>query len=205
MWRFFDYDGLYARAVNKVLNYLLLCLLWALFSLPMVTIGASNTALYYSVHRVLRKGDEHPIRVFLKAFKDNFKQATIVWTLQLVAFVILGGDIYFVYSLYLNQKLAPEVVLLCSVILALVVMFTLYLYPYIARFVNTTGEVLKNCAIMTLLNLPWSLLQLILFVVAILGSLFLPLGVLLVPSGYMLLCGLILERIFRKYIPEEEI
>lgn len=204
MGKLFDYDGPYAKAVDKVLNYLLLCCLWTLFSLPLFTIGAANTALYYTVHKVLRKGDSYPVRVFWKAFKDNFKQSTVVWIAQLAVFVVLGVDMYFVYSLYQNQSVTAEVVLVCAIILAFIVMYTLYLYPYIARFVNTTKEVVKNCAIMSLIHFPWSLLLLVLFTAAVVGGLFVPLGVLLVPSGYMLLSGLIIERIFRKYIPAEE-
>lgn len=204
MWKIFDCDGPYARAVNKVLDYLLLGCLWTIFSLPVVTIGASCTALYYTVNKVLRQGEEHPVQIFWHAFKSNFKQATIIWAVQLIAFVILGVDMYFVYSLYLDQVVAADVVLICVVILAFILMFTLYLFPYIASFVNTTREVLKNCAIMTMINFLWSLLLLALFVVSVMGSLFVPLGVFVVPSGYMLICSLILNRVFQKYIPVQE-
>ena len=204
MGKLFAYDGLLARAVDKVLNYLLLCCLWTVFSLPLFTIGASNSALYYTVDKVLRKGEEHPIQIFWDAFKENFKQASVIWILQILSFMILGADMYFVYSLYLQQAVAAEMVVICAIILAFIVMFTLYLYPYIARFVNTTREVLKTCLIMSLINLPWSLLLLVLFAASIIGSLFLPLGILAVPAGYMLICGMILERVFQKYIPNAE-
>lgn len=52
----FDIDGPVMSGVIKIFDCICLSVLWLLFSLPIITIGASSTALYTAVHRYLRRG-----------------------------------------------------------------------------------------------------------------------------------------------------
>lgn len=44
----FNYEGRLFRALSFFADMILLQLIWVVFSLPLVTIGASTTAAYYA-------------------------------------------------------------------------------------------------------------------------------------------------------------
>ena len=83
MSNFFNPDAPFMQGLSKVADIILLNILTVLLSIPVVTIGAAVTALYDAMWRILR--DEGGIyKNFFLAFKNNFKQATIIWLLALV-------------------------------------------------------------------------------------------------------------------------
>ena len=63
---------------NKLTDLLFLNILWLVCSLPIITIGASTTAMYYVSITSIRMGDGYVAKRFFKSFVDNFKQATII-------------------------------------------------------------------------------------------------------------------------------
>mgnify|MGYP000526173859 FL=1 len=58
---------------------------------------------------------------------------------------------------------------------------------------------------MMIIHLPWSLLILVLFVAAVLVIYFFPVLIFLIPALLFLTYDGILERIFRKYMSEEDL
>ncbi len=92
---FFDPNGKLMELLWKPIHIMFLNLLWVLFSLPVVTIGASTTALY-SVFIKMRNGKEGKLfRDFWNAFRKNFRQATIIWVIIALAAVVFTVDIVF--------------------------------------------------------------------------------------------------------------
>ena len=60
---------------------------FVLTSIPIVTIGASFTALYTVTNKMVND-DEGPVKdEYFKAFKSNFKQSTIIWLIDMVMLV----------------------------------------------------------------------------------------------------------------------
>ena len=84
----FAYDGPYMQTIQKALNFLHLNLLVLLFSLPVVTAGAAITAAFRVV-RILKKEDVKVTAAYWKAFRENFKEATLIFTLLLIVPVLL--------------------------------------------------------------------------------------------------------------------
>jgi hypothetical protein len=64
---------------------------------------------------------------------------------------------------------------------------------------------MQNAALIAGGNPGWSLLILVLFVLALLAVYLIPMLIFLVPAGLFLLYDLILERIFRKYMSEADL
>ena len=113
-------DSVLYRLGEWVVNLFVLNALWALCSIPLVTIGASTTALF-SVTRQWVKGKEPPLLShFWKGFKENFLQATLIWIILATAGVMLSVNLRaLIYSgqeqsfLYILQWIAAvELVLL---------------------------------------------------------------------------------------------
>ena len=96
--KFFSVDSPLYRFLSRVLDILKLNFLWILGSLPVFTIGASTTALYYTVHKSIRGDRGYTTRTFFGAFRDNFKAATLPYLIWLAVMIILGCDAYITYQ-----------------------------------------------------------------------------------------------------------
>ena len=93
--KFMSVDSKLFKGLNKVLDIMYLNLLWILFSIPIITIGASTTAAYQVGMKMVRDEEGYIGRGFWKAFKENFKQSTIVWIIMFV----LGDALYINYQI----------------------------------------------------------------------------------------------------------
>ena len=79
--------------INKLLHVLLLNLLWVVCSIPIITMGASTTAVYYVTLKLVRDEEGYTIKSFFDSFKTNFKQATLIWIILLLVGIFLGVDL----------------------------------------------------------------------------------------------------------------
>ena len=147
--RFFSYESKFSQLLLKLCYACYLNLLWAVCSLPIITIGASTTALYYACLKVVRDEDSHVAAQFFHAFKENFKQATVLWLILLGIGLFLGADGYILYHLRLMSEGTMSV--LWTLILALVIGAGVFLvielemiFPLLASVENTNRAMLKN-------------------------------------------------------------
>ena len=78
MGRFFNLDSPVMVALTKMADLIIVNLLAFFCCLPIITVGASMTALHYVVLKIVRDEECYIVKGFFKSFKDNFKQATII-------------------------------------------------------------------------------------------------------------------------------
>ena len=90
MGKLFDLESPLLSGLNKMADLIYLNLLTFVCCIPIITIGASMTALNYVVLKMVRNEDSHLTRQFFKSFKQNFKQATIIWLIILLAIIVLA-------------------------------------------------------------------------------------------------------------------
>ena len=124
--------------LNTLADLVLLNLLTILCSLPVITAGASITALYYTMDK-LRKSESNLYRSFFKSFKENFKQATILWVVLLIVGALICVCIL-LYN-YLNYPILLACSLLGLFIWGAVVS---WVFPLLSRFYSTTFGTLRN-------------------------------------------------------------
>ena len=79
------------RVLSKICDIVCLNVLWLVCSLPIITIGASTTALYTVMLKLVKNEEGYIFKGFLHAFKLNFKQSTIIWLI-----LLLCGGVCFV-------------------------------------------------------------------------------------------------------------
>ena len=188
--------------MGKVTDVACMSILWLLTSLPIITIGASSTALCYAYNKYFKHKEGHVTKLFFHSFRADFKQSTVVWLIMAVILAFLGADYYF-SRVMLEDKPFLSIPLVAAIAITIfILMWSQYAFAYIARFENDTKTVIKNTILIMLVNFPWSFLLLFLFAVA---ALFFPLLLFFIPSLYMVVANLIHERVFSKYIKEEEI
>ena len=200
---FFDPNGKMMELLWKPIHIMFLNLLWVLFSLPVVTIGASTTALY-SVLIKMRNGKEGKlIRDFWDAFRKNFRQATIIWVIVALAAVVFTTDIvYFVNMGGLARTIFAMIFLGLDVVL---LYMSLYVFPMQAVFDNSIATTLKSALYLSTRHLGWTAVLVALAILtAIAVILYWPLTGWFVFGLAAFINAWIFDRIFRRYYPEEE-
>ena len=147
--KFFSYESKFSQLLLKLCYACYLNLLWFVCSLPIVTIGASTTALYYCCLKIVRDEDNHVGAMFFRSFRENFKQATVLWLILLGVGLFLGADGYIVYHLR-QSSLGPAGVLwtlVLAVLIAAAVVYVIvfeYVFPLLASVSNTNRAMLIN-------------------------------------------------------------
>ena len=201
----FSFDSLFSRFLYLVADILTLHFLWLLYSLPVFTIGASTTALYYSCMKRIRTGEGYVSRNFRKSFRENFRQSSIIWLILLTAAILLFTDIRI--AMAMNNTIGRMLLICCSILLIPFTLLCIYIFPVQAKFENRIFDNVKNALIMSIRHFPSSLLLLIIYGTFIcLAFFFPPLAGLLICCGAGLIGYLtsgIFIAIFRKYIPKE--
>ena len=92
--RFFSYESRFSQLLLKLSCSCLLNILWFICSLPIFTIGASTTALYYASLKVIRDEESPADTLRFRSLQENFTQATQLWLILLAAGLFLGADGY---------------------------------------------------------------------------------------------------------------
>ena len=147
--KFFSYESKFSQLLLKLCYACYLNLLWFLCSIPIFTIGASTTALYYASLKIVRDEDNHVGAQFFRSFRENFRQATVIWLILLGLGLFLGADGYIVYHLR-QSSLGPAGVLWTLVLAVLIaaavvyVIVLLHVFPLLASVSNTNTAMLKN-------------------------------------------------------------
>lgn len=186
--------------MEKVISIVKLNLMWILFSIPIVTIGAANCALHEVAAQIASNQEGYVCRTFLAVFKKKFRQATILW----IPMFLVGIGIVLDY-LFWNQGQGTVVSVMKGLTLALGILYlflTVYIYPLADRMDTSMKITLRNAALLAIKYLPQTLYQLLwLFILWIVGQIW-AIGLLFTflagISSVAVLHAKVLDRIFLK-------
>lgn len=210
MDRFFNMDNKFFTVMGRVADLIILNVIFVICCLPVITIGASLTALHYVTLKMARNEESYIVRSFFKSFKQNFKQATVINIVMLLAGGILFADFSIVKSM--EGTMASVLLMLLVAFSFFYMLVFLYVYPVLAKFYNSIKNTFKNAFLMSIRHLPYTLLMLVvtLFPIAIffipgvqLQSLILMLFIMLGFATLAFINGHFLVKIFDNYIPAE--
>ncbi|RGU09241.1 MULTISPECIES: YesL family protein [Dorea] len=208
MSRFFTPDNPVMEFIAKIFDLVILNLIFIFSCVPIITIGASTSALSYVTLKMVRGEDPYIWRNFWKSFRQNFKQGTLVWIFSILIFIFLGMDFYIINSQ--NTSLFAVVRILLWIVCAVALSVFLYVFPVISHFVCTTKQALKNALLMTFGHLPYTLMMLalaglLLFLCSSSSKLFAMIVVLSGICGFSVVSfvySIMFDRIFQKYESE---
>lgn len=143
------------RGIGRIADFAILNLLWLICSLPIITIGASTTALYTVMLKLVKNEEGYIAKGFLIAFKNNFRQSTILWLFFMLLGIILLIDLA---SLKLMPGNIAGIMLILFLIMGcLLIGMAVYAFALQARFENTIKNTLKNALILVFARLPYTL------------------------------------------------
>jgi len=191
------------RACKVIGDVVTISALFLLFCLPVVTIGASVTALYYTVYRKYYKKSDSISKDFMHSLKDNLKNGIIVHMIYLIYSAIAGFNIYFAFFGYGDIRL-PDWYMIVSLLPLLPIIFTLpFVYALMARFDNGIKGSLKNSFTLCMINFPKFILIWFIVIIAIAICIGFPPAALVIPVGATYLCQMITEKAFIRAIDVE--
>lgn len=205
--KLFNLDSPIMVFLTKVGNLMILNVLTLVLCIPVITAGDAVTALYYVTIKMARGDDPYIIRNYFKSFKENFRQATILWILMLIVTAVLYADIRIVFS-GMEGTIATVMKVVIIVVTAFAVLTGLYIFPVLSRFENTIKQTIKNAFLMSILSLPRSILIIVIHLLPVLLVLIsvntLPIMFLLGFSTVAYLCSMNYVKVFKRFEPEEE-
>ena len=197
----FDPNGKIMEMLWKPIHIMFLNLLWVLFSLPIVTAGASTVALYTVLFK-MKNGTEGKLFLdFWDAFRSNFRQATALWLIMVFAAVVFTTDIFFFVNMggFAGTFCA---MLFLGLDVALLIM-SLYVFPLQAVFDNKITTTLKSALYLSFRHLGWTIMLLILYVVTFVCVWVLWITILWFVFGLAAFINTrIFDKIFKRYYPK---
>ena len=205
MQAFFSSDSKLMQAMGRIGDLVILNLLFFISCLPLFTIGAASAALYTVCFQMDSEKESGIFRTYAHAFRENFKQGTVVFLI--LALFLLAGF----FDTLLLSSLAGWLrygCVLTAILLVLAVLMYSYAFPLLSQFSNGIRGTLKNALLLSLGYLPRSLLiaavNVFPMALALLDLyLFLQMGflwVFLYFSAAAYLSTLLLKKVFARYM-----
>ena len=189
IWRFFGWVG----------DIVMLRLLWTLCSLPLITAGASSTALYDSVVHVMRRKDDSVFSRFFGTFRRELKTGcltTLLWG-------AVAGLFGFLYRLLAGAGPDGQVVTAWSVVFLLLIYLLLcilsWVFPLLSRFTFSFAALNRTALRLALGNILRSALMALLLgagIALVLRNYF---AIFFVPGLAAWLSSYLIEPVFEKY------
>lgn len=151
-------------------NLVMLNILWLVCCIPIFTAGAATAAMYHTIFQYHSKEDDEVLRPFFRAFRANFKQATLLLLPLLAVLALLVFDMVYLVA---NGKGIAALFLL--IVLGFFVMgIMVHLFPLIARFNMDAKALLRTAFSLVMLHLPATLTVIALTLLPIFLLLFQP-------------------------------
>lgn len=210
MDRLFNMDNPFFRALGRLADLMILNILFIISCIPIFTIGAALTGMYYVTLKMAENEEGYIFRSYWKSFRQNFKQATIIWLIMLFFGIILLLDLFILKDA--SGALVNPMRIMITAVGVLYLITMIYVFPTLARFYNSIKLTLKNAFIMSIADFPRTILMVAITIgsvlVTLINSYTLWYGILVwILAGFSLVAlanSYFLKKIFAKYMPKEE-
>lgn len=161
MKKLFSYDSPFIKWVNRMGRIVILNILYVLCCIPIITIGAATAAMYRVAMALAQKQEDISIvRDFFHAFRANFKPATLVYLILLIPTLLIVLNFAMLLSGELSASIANYII--CLIPVPPLLFINAYVFAYVATFEDKPLRTILNAAIISISNLPKTLLMVIL-------------------------------------------
>lgn len=211
MSRFFNMESPIFVFLSRMADLMILNVVFLITCIPIVTIGAAWSSLYYVTLKMVRNEESYIVRSYFKSFKQNFKQSTLMWIIVLILGFLLYMDLRIMTVM--ESSAGSNVIRIGIYMLGLVGIFVLqYLFPLVAKFFNSTKNMFRNAFLMAIRHLPQTVVMAVIsagsVILTFLNGWTLTYGLLIwIMVGFALVAmanSWFLVRIFDNYVPKEE-
>lgn len=138
------------NVLGRVTDLIILNLLFLLTCIPVITIGAAQSALYAVTLKMVRGEESYIIKSYLKAFREDFRQATVIWAVALSMIFVMYQNIRMLDA----QSPVKRILLILCIFGAIIL---IYAFPLLARFENTVWRTVNNALLMAIRHFTWTI------------------------------------------------
>ena len=153
MKNIFNIDSPLMQMLTRLGEMIIINFLCLVCCLPVITTGAALSATHRIMQDYVTDNEGSLIKTFFRAFKENFKQATITWLVLLVLAVAMVLNFIFV-GVFLGDVMngIPALALyaMLGVMSILAVGIAVFLFPLLTRYKNTLRQHVINSLILTI-------------------------------------------------------
>ncbi|MBE5849217.1 MAG: DUF624 domain-containing protein [Lachnospiraceae bacterium] len=212
MSRAFNFEGPVFTFLSRLADLFWLNLLFIVCCIPVITIGAATTALYYVTLKMAKDEEGYITRSYFKSFKENFKQATVIWMGFLVVGMIMITDLRIVNggntAEILSSPALGNVIMVAVFLMGIVILMVgTYIFPILAQFDNTIKNTAKNAFLISIRHLPYTIAMLVITAIPVVLIWFFPalfILVLIMFSATAYFNSKLFNKIFVLYMPKED-
>lgn len=151
-------DGKILTALTRIFDVIVATVLFLLCCLPVFTVGASAAAMYDVMLCIAGDGCSGVTRRFFGAFRDNFKQATLLWLPIALIGLVVAGDIVICWGFEMESTvmlaMMRGVTIFCT---GLYLAMCIYIFSGIALYRVTWKQAVTNALQWTMKKLPATL------------------------------------------------
>lgn len=177
--------------------------LWILCSLPVITIGASSTALYYAMVKCIKKGDGYIAREFFHSFRMNLIPGTILWVLIAAATFAMHLNIGILMK-ETDGKVGLFFICVYAITSIYILAASCYIFPALSRFDMNVGWFVK-IGLYMVVRYFGTTLALLLVLVCAMGLIWkIPMLMFFLPGPVAFVMSDFLERVLKKHEPTKE-
>jgi uncharacterized membrane protein YesL len=203
----FSPDSPLMRGLTRVADVMILNLVFIATSIPVVTLGASLTALNFTAMRIGTGECGSVTGDYFRSFRRNFRQATVIGLMLVLLTAVLAAW-YVVLTNFAFGAVAELVLFAIWYVLAFsLATTTLFAFPYLANFEGSTRDVLRNALLLSWKHLFTSLAALAVIALCFGVTVFYPqatgyglLWLLVGFAGIAVTNGFLFTRVFGKYL-----
>ena len=195
MKELFSLDGKLYKYCTFLCDILVLTLLWTVCSIPLITIGASTTAMYYVLTRLLSGREGYISKDFFKSFRQNFIQATFLT-------LLIFGAAWLIYFNIANLQKGSLLLGVQFVLCYELIIVIIYIFPVLSRFNMKSFQLIQTCIFMANRHLLTTITCFVLFISFIALCMYQPFLIVVAAGFYGWLTSLMLMKLFRKYLPK---
>lgn len=191
------------KILNLAVKIFYVNFLWILFSIPLVTIGASTSAAYYTFFKIINDEEVSLLKTYFKGFKSCFGQGTILWFITAAC----SCGLFFIWKTVFEagSTIGGVGAFICSLI---VVIYLVYTFPLIARFNNNLKNIIRNSAVISFTfwvkTVVILLIGAVAFVLPLISKWFLLVGIFYIPGLSLFFISRIVVPIFIQIKQHEE-
>lgn len=197
----FGVDSTFYKFGTAIADVFVLGLLWIIFSIPLFTVGASTTAVYYVCTKKVSGSDAYVFTGFLKSFKRNFFASTFVTLILGLLGYVAWINFHLLRQVELGMLRLPVQVSLAIVCIQLV-FITMYVFPIISRFDTSVKGALKTALQLSNSHLLLTIINFVLFAALGFVTMAMPVVFIFMPGIFTYFSSILFVRIFRKHKPD---
>ncbi len=202
----FDLDAPIWVALSEVADVMILSFYWWICSIPLVTVGASTTALYYVLGKKMRKESTSITRDFFYSFKMNFKQSIPLALLSLMAVVSASLYIFIAIEGTLNDSLQGAMRFIVPVGIVFIFEMThlsTYIWALLSRFHMKTFTMFTTAFVLVHRHLLTTIILTIAKIAIVFVTFKMPLIIIVAPGLSVAIDSYFVQGIFSRYLEIE--